>query len=404
VYNTFNTTALTSPNYFALYNKFRGLLRFYLYLPPGSPVPSTYINHGLSLSGAANSSLLNYISGDVVDLANNVRNTTNIEKYQVQSTGSWYAFQYELAYDPNIPNLTYQDLNLSWNTAAVSVSQVNLYGNIDGAIKGTISQPASTPSFAGAVQAVTLGGFKLLSSYAITGGTAAAFGLPEKVFNALKGSVNNFFQGGKVSNILNAIFGGGGGSTQQVNLTLNAKIGLDGTITSVAGLSGNQTVIIPGITYNSSAAGYAPAYTQPLGVFNLSAKPKINVRTTSVRLGDRGGGNRVTKEFFIDQTSFNTLINPAVSAEATISNIKQEIVLINPYHLNALAWSTDGILEEIGAYNKVYTNATKYVTDRASTFTFDIVGIRFTFDVTPNNGSPKVTIVKTFAADQVAIP
>lgn len=405
VYNTFNTTALTSPNYFALYNKFRGLLRIYLYLPPGPPVPTSYINHGLSLTGSANSSLLNYISSDLVDMNSNVTTTTNIEPYRVQASGSWYAFQYELAYDPNISNLSYQNLNLRWNTTATSVTQVNLYGTISGEIKGTITQPASTPTLEGAAQALTLGGFRYLSLTTLLNPltTAASLGLSPGVFAALKGSATNYFQGGKISNIFNAVFGGGGGSTQQINLTLNANIGLEGTMTNISGLVGNHTLIIPGINFDSNAPGYGPAYNQKLGVFNLSAKPKVTVKTTKIRLGDRGGGTRYIKEFAIDALSYSIINNPVVTAEASISNLKQEIVLVEPSHLGSVSLSTDGTLESVGSYTKVYTNVTRYTTDKGLEPTFLAVGIRVSFDVTPNNGSPKVTIVKTFKVDLIPI-
>ena len=69
VYNTFSPTASpyfsTMPPgglYFALYNRYRGLLRFYLYSPPGWIASSSNIQHGLSLSptGSTSSSMLNY--------------------------------------------------------------------------------------------------------------------------------------------------------------------------------------------------------------------------------------------------------------------------------------------------------------------------------------------------------
>lgn len=62
VYNTFSTTASYNPQYFMLYNKYRGLLRVYFYITLNSNYPSSNITHFLNLRGAyaSGSPILNF--------------------------------------------------------------------------------------------------------------------------------------------------------------------------------------------------------------------------------------------------------------------------------------------------------------------------------------------------------
>lgn len=128
VYNTFNTTQLTSPEYFALYNVYRGLYRLYFYLPPVPPTNSTYMMEGLQLTGTASTSLLNFCGRDVVDPSTNVTATTTLLPYQIVSGGGWYVMQFEMAYDPNITNINYQNLETIWKLSSVNVTRDTLYG------------------------------------------------------------------------------------------------------------------------------------------------------------------------------------------------------------------------------------------------------------------------------------
>ncbi|ULT26581.1 hypothetical protein KUH03_06935 [Sphingobacterium sp. E70] len=109
LYNSFNQTFESSPKFFTLYNKFNGLIRFYLYIPPGTPAPSSYFSDGLSIAGGGKSSILNF-GNDVADITKTVGSISRIQNFQLQATGSWYLSQYELAYDPNISQLTPENI------------------------------------------------------------------------------------------------------------------------------------------------------------------------------------------------------------------------------------------------------------------------------------------------------
>lgn len=404
VYNTFNMTALTSPSFFALYNKYRGLLRFYIWLPPGSPAPSTYINSGLNLSGSGTSSMLNYIAQDAVDINVNQRDNVKAEGYQLQATGGWYATQYEICYDPTISGISYQDLNMVWNTQSINLTNIELFGTQTGTLKGTISQPATgfNISASGLPTSLAQGALHATGLGIWNNNSASALGLPQNIYDAIKSGLTSGLSG-VVKNLLSGIFGGSSGSTQQVNLTLNTQIRLQGSLTNNSGL-GMPTLVIPGSLNSQSAPGFIPGYNSPMGIFNISAKPTVSVSTTvqTIQAGMYSVLLQFSSTLSINSGSFQTLFNPALLANASIQNFKQELVLLNP----SPPYSTNGVLETIGN-RTAYTGVTSYV--QRFTFsissqgnfqlnpTFGTLAVRFSFDVVPNNPNvPPSKIVKTF--------
>ena len=422
VYNTFNTTALASPSYFALYNKYRGLLRIYLYLPPMPATPSTYFNHGLALSGSGNSSMLNYIGQDIIDANVKLTNTTQVERWQIQSTGGWYVMQYEIAYDPGIATTSYQTLNFIWSAKSINITEVSLYGTLSGTLKGTINQPASTPNLSAgsAGTSITKGILQAVSEAAITN---LLNGVPTDIGSAAHVALTQGLTG-VVKNVFSAVFGGSSGSIQQVNLTFNAKIGLAGSLTNSSAL-GNNTLVIPGSANSQVAPGYVPGYNSVMGVFNLTAKPKVrdaDVATANVINIPGGFGAKAVQHrhtYTIDAASFSVVFNQAVinssSGGAQVQNLKQELVLIEPGpFLNSYgvpsAVTTDGTVEQVGNYKDVRVNLTRsdrYQVSYGTTVPFHqshgFLGIRISFDVVPNNGAPHVKIVKTFSVDEMFI-
>ena len=418
VYQTFNTTALTSPSYFALYNRYRGLLRYYLYLFPTSPTPSTYVNHGIDITGPATPHILNYIGQDIVDINIKQRSTTGIQNYQLQSTGGWYVMQYEIAYDPSIITTPYQNLNFQWYSKSINITEANLSGQINGTLKGTITQPGSSPTLTGTgsglIKAAWEGfGVSILS---LPTGTT---GLPAWQELKMKEGINSGLSG-VVKNLFSALFGGSSGSTQQVSLNLNAQIGLNGSLTNSTGLA-NIGLVIPGLQDGLTSPGYTPGYNNPMGIFYLSAKPKINVTDIVTGCGSIPGGYgwlicAHSHSYAIDNTSFSVLFNPSVINSnpdgAQIQNFTQELVLIKPlpYSMGNGAGipTSDGTVESIGDYTDVRVNLT--YSDRGQPQYGNLIpfhlshgelGIRFSFDVVPNSGAPSTKIIKTFWATEI---
>jgi hypothetical protein len=417
VYNTFSATTTFSPNFFVLYNRYRGLMRVYLYLVPNSPTPTTYMNHGLALSGSGNSSMLNYIAQDVVEVGTNIRATNQSEPYQLQATGGWHVFQYEIAYDPAISSTSFNTLNFVCRKQSVNVTQLNLYGSITGGLTGTIGQNSSSPILGSFFKGVLSGVSKAAVSAAITG---VPFDVKSAITKALdKGAA------GLVENIFNGIFGGGSTPVQQVNLKFNADVNLTGTLTNSIGIS-IPTLAIPGSSNSIGAPGLSPGFNNIMGVFNLSARPRVNtvnvVSGSPINVPGGFGAQEVPHRhtYTIDNSSYSIIYNPAVinssATGAAIQNVKQELVLFSSgtYSSNTIGGGvrntiTDGLKEQVGS-TKIITNLTfsdQYQARFGTSLPFNQshgrLGIRISFDVVPNNGSPRLKIIKTFAATQVFI-
>lgn len=281
LYNSFNETFESSPKFFTLYNKFNGLIRFYLYIPPGSPAPSSYFSDGLSIAGGGKSSILNF-GNDVADITKTVGSISRIQNFQLQATGSWYLSQYELAYDPNISQLTPENIVFLWNTAATNLSSVTLNGETSGSLSGTIGTESP-------------GGFNLGSLLGnVANGVLYATGVKGiEILKIGNKSINESLIGGAKSGLsgavkgfFSAILGGTPTSPKVVNLTLKTKSKLEGNISNVSGIT-NLSLAIPGSSNIQNSAGYIPSYNKTLGVVNILQKPEIAYSRDSV-FHDRG--------------------------------------------------------------------------------------------------------------------
>lgn len=414
VYNVFNTTSLPANPWFALYNQYRGLLRIYVYVTDNGFVASDYLTSGLNLApNSIFSSMLNYIGQDVVDVTKNQTSISKIEPTQL-ATGTWYASQYEIAYDPNIATSTYQQLGLNWTLKWTSVSSISLGGTQQGTINGTISTP--TPSFdisglltQGVLEATGLTIFSNNAGGDKTNYTQNTLGLPGNIFKSIQDGLQSGLSG-VVKNIFNGIFGGSSSNTQEVNLTMNTKIQLTGNSTQSGAFIPDPGlgIGIPGISNSQSASGYIPGYNQPMGVFNLAAKPTVNVHTTKTQITKDGGIYYQYENLYtINAASLNYLWNSAVinssSTGAAITNLTTEVVLLDP-DLSTFPYQPliGGQEETIGTHTAITGSqvGTTYIVARVQPINTN-VAIRIKFNVVPNNGAPPSTIVKTFLANLV---
>jgi len=413
VYNTFNPTAspyfATMPPgglYFALYNRFRGLLRFYLYIPPGWTYPSSYIQHGLKLSTnvSATTSMLNFESGEVVDVSVNQPSITQTNNQQLQAFGGWSIMQYEIAYDPNIGASanSYPGLGLNWWAKTFTITEVQLSGTLAGSITGTITQPATSwdinstiATFPKAIYSVfgasDLGGF-LVNAAGDSPGKKYKDNVSTALQNLISGNINGFFSG---------LLGGNSGSSQTVDLQINCDLKMSGTLTNSAGIT-NPILTFPGqVNAQTNPDQWIP-FNEPMGVFNLTAKPKITYNLLGIMNSSCNACTPpkeiITEKYTLVPSSYQIVYNPKVLQSATISNVRTQIVAIKNGN------GSFGTLENIGTktvYSGVSPVTTPWYTRgfnnnvRGGWATW---GVRIAMDVTPNNGAPKVTIVKTFAA------
>lgn len=406
VWNTFSpTTDINNSQvtlFFSLYNAYRGLLRFYLWQKP-TAIATDYVNHGLSLYGTTNTSspILNFVAKDVLNMDAAPQTTfSQIYKQPINlNGGTWYVFQYELAYDPAIANTSFPDFGLTWASTYASVGQVNINGSLNGTITGTIgAQPQSS----------TVDFNKLMADGVVTAlGSANYLTLQSQYKDAINSGLQNI-----VKNFLSGILGMEG---QAVSLNINASIQLNGSIVTNGGLENNKYAL-PGQLNSQTADGLTPVYNDVFGVFNVIGTPQVQIsreyytqQTTDPLDGSICNISGYNVTCWLNANPVNISWNPSVinnsSTGATIQNLNYDLVLF---------WN-DGYLgnEKIGNINAstyrnptqanpVYTSyATEVCPNSGGNTYVPPLAIRVSFDVVPNNGAKKTRIVKTIWSNQL---
>lgn len=431
VWNTFGPNVqLNDPGYsyfFALYNKYRGILRFYLW-QAGTPLATSFIQHGLKLYGSQQSPILNYNAQEIADLESNQTEFSQVLNQQLSlSGGTWFAFQYEMAYDPTLATTSFPAFGLEWDAKWASVSQIDLNGKISGEIKGTVGQ-ANTGAF-------NFGSFITKAFTTLWG--AAGY----NVFLRLIGDTNDSqyvasmgnASKGIVKDFLNAVIGGSAGSLQPVNLTLSAKIGLQGTLITGGGII-NKKLVLPGQSNSQTVEGNLPVYNSTMGIMNLSNAPIVNIDKyyKYFTIEDPSGGRDLIVHIHglhtLDNNSFTINWNPAIinnSADgATIQNLNFQLIKAQYSKANNVPPYNEGYAEAMPYYSGEITTHVYAITgtfskieqsgnlsivsgipgstaplDMISTDEdFGITAVRISFDVVPNNGAPRCKLVKTFKA------
>lgn len=403
LYNTFNTSALPDNWYFILYNKYRGLVRLYYYIPSNANyISSANITHKLAIEGsyAPSSPMLNFAGQRFVDVNSNSRFASTVEQWQV-ARSTWYVFQYELAYDENMANQSYSTFNFLWPLRSSQITNITIDGTVMGSLNGTISLPGSdftiSPTF-------SIDGSRNKSTVAIKGSSDAEKlkpGLGQTIVNAIKNAITNGAKG-IISNILSGIFKRNSSTPEEnVNLKIDAKVSLNGQLTSDVLLS-SPVFAIPG--YNqSSTPGFVPAYNKPLGVFYLSDRPTIDVTYRKVPTppcAEEGAPDEYyLYKFNIDPNSFQLNFNPAVTGVADIQNIEYDILLKYSRASDILTCASSYREELIigqGTFYEVFFLRTLFPTFGTGPTLSAPLYLRVSFDVVPKDGNPPVTITKTF--------
>ncbi len=393
VYNTFNTTVLEDKLYFILYNKYSGLMRMYFYIPSTTGfIPSANMIHTMEIEGPhrVNSPLLNFSGQSVVDVNIKSRFASIVEKPQV-APGTWYAFQHELAYDQNASSQTSSSFFLKWPVRAAQITEVTLNGSVEGSLVGSISIPGVNFSLASSISTtnnVVKNGFIKATGSSDSNDLSA---LGQAFFSGAKKALEKA-GGGIVEGILGGLFGKNSDApTDNVDLKLEASINLKGTLTQNF-LLNSRSFSVPGVDH-SQLIGFAPIYDEPLGVFYITQRPTIREKHfINPRFPPLGQPTlpRHTYNYQVEHNSFQIYFNPEVLAIANIRNIRKEVVLSD----GELFYPIQGKKENIGGRDHYTGQFVGTHVKRGA-----VVGTRITFDVVPKDGSPKITISKTFKSN-----
>jgi len=430
LYNGFSPTAIvTSANsYFILYNRYRGLLRIYQYNPVEGLTCSSTVSSGITWNGNGfgNNTTLSFLGSDIVDLAQTKTNYYALEPGPQNGIESpvhphkWYMFQYELAYDPSLPFTTSPTPpTLTWYVDYANVTAVKLNGEMNGKIAGTIGSSTLNNSLS---SALVTGGKDLgtvgIAALGLNYFSSNKLGLPSEVYDKIKTGVASALSTatgklpGAVVNILSGMFTGGSTSTpQSLKLDLSANLHLEGTLTNNGSLFSGCAIPFPGTLATNGGnyyytSGLTPLNNVPLGVFNLSAKPTVDLDYTYIVSGSTGNFHQYL--YTLDNNSFTIQWNPDVLSNATILNLTKEVVIkTNASNISQNLFYQTGRVETlqgtpnwwtgVGGFRALFRAPDTY---KQVLFGYNEVYVRISFVVHPNNGAPDVAIVKTFKANK----
>lgn len=423
LYSTFNSNAagpLKNP-YFVLYNKYRGTIRFYLYLTTQFVTTSTYLQDGISVVSKQPTSLLSFLGNEIVDVAVHTSLYNQIQPSPSDgssplASNKWYMIQYEMAYDPNLASIPYNQIQLEWYLNYYNVQEINLSGTQEGSIKGTIGSIVGSSGSGILSEFKSLGkatgtgvlagiGLKFITDHETNSKTGEnTLGLNKYTFQSISSGLKSALSGsisslpGALFKGLSAIFGSNGSQPIPVSLQFNSTIKLNGNISEHGAVSTGISFWVPGTNIAPTAAGYIPFYNKPIGVVNLKNKPKIQTRCEIIYgydIDPYDGSRQNYDEYWMvypESIDFSKylIINPEVEKIADVIIKQQDLVCLSPNFLDVTAINPKKLC--VGAIYSGYG-------DKGSV-EYPKLAVRFTIEIRPKNGDAISAIIKTFFLDE----
>jgi hypothetical protein len=351
-----------------LYNKYSGIIRYYYYLRAGVDQVKEYnifMNTIYLLeSYPPTSPLLNYSGQEIIDINNIVSSGTTIEP-QPLSDSTWYAFEYELAFDKDIYSKRAESFGFGFNYAMIKKNILTLNGkpltDLNTKIRFSEKPFGSGNSYRGNASLIFYSKKELKQQEGVL--SSSDLSLLNQVYdqqsfnNLLNGSINYNSQGA---------------------IQWPSHIAIDIAPGGCGFPGGNENCVASGAD-NSGVGGFKPFYKKALGVFYLNSEPEV---TYSKYINSDHPYN-----YTLEVSSVKYIFNPAVTEIADIKNIVQEVV----------ATQTDGVFENFSRV-KLYLGQ-----KLSSNLPLIVQGVRVSFDVVPKDGSKTVHIVKTFKANIVPV-
>lgn len=398
-----------------LYNKFRGIIRVFYFNRNQPSQGSDYLATSLTFDSFNSSptSHLNFANEFVIP--NTVKQQipffvrANVSRLNSGlSQGTWFSFDYEVAYDETVANMSEDALTLKLKTWAVQETMVNVDGTIDGTLQGYIQASGSGVSlFNNLVSDLSLNSTSVNRNIYANTGEQVRVTLQDKITmginNSLASSISSElgklatqglnFATSPLSKLFNNIITTSIDNKERVYLDLSAKVNLKGTLTTNSAVF-DLPFIVPGTKRDKNIPGYAPYYDKTLGLFHINQKPIINATFTTT--GGVRGDMQTTTTYTLNPNSFNPIFNPEVLTYADITNISKQIIWLRRYKgsTDNLAATSTGTLVNITAGNEWYLYGSTFkVTDLGPSVAN--LAVRLSFKVVPRNGSAPIYVVKT---------
>jgi hypothetical protein len=364
VYNNFSDSLNFDNRVFILYNKFRGVLRYYTYnATPSNPSVADYrwfINE-LGIRGAvATSPIFNYADQLIVDMNANSRNVSVIEPWPISERG-WYISQFELAYDKNMINYNWEQFSFGWTLEFAKVEELSINNKLAGNKMIYLQKPGLRFT---STTGVAIGS-NMQAHVKSVSGLDEFYGLfPGSTMNKLKQTIFDSAAGNKLNATLVPSL-----NIADCKLDVSASIRLG---YNLVGYVGELALAPPGLN-NSKVIGMGPLFNEPMGIFYLGAQPIIHHVKADGALPE---------QYTLDVGSVEYIINPYIQTYAEVRNFQQEIVAVE-------AKETTNLTEA-----KLYQGQ-----QLKASAPLNVLGVRVSFEVVPKNGTAPIRIIKTFKAN-----
>ncbi len=420
LYNSFSTDpTVYQPNpFFILYNKYRGIMRIFYYATDSFIQTSSNVIDNLSIISSHPTKMFNFTDKEIVGGSYGRNSLQHIQPKPFDgsmpvASHRWYMTQYELAYDPNINSIPYDQIAFNFNLNFIDIGKIKLNGTSVGELEGTIgeqSQGELSKAFSSTLKA---GGKAVFSniSYSLLkkGGDKNGenvFGLKDKTYNTILKNIGNVASKsiggvwGAGLGLFNSILFGTKTSPTPLYATINTELKAEGVFSQKGSFPAMPiTFYMPGTSIPSNAPGRHPIYNKPLGVFNINNDGLTiyvtHTKTQRIRHDDPYNPGEPIIESWETLTcgqlhdySIFLQFNPEVEKIADINIIKQEV----------FAMDKNGVL-----YNETQFEA--YNSGEHGTIIEKIPDVKFylyfAIEVKPKNGCPSTIISKTFYLDNI---
>ena len=406
--------------FFALYNKYRGIMRVYLYLTERNVDGTAYMQDALTVqANGSNVKLLNFMGSEVTDGSYCCNRHAQLEPANWiggvnLNEGCWYMMQYELAYDPSLQALNSDSVRLVLDICQRNVATADVGSGLAenlhcvvGEHKGGVLLTDNKHD-----DIISKGVVRMTGRQSIIGKTTAE-GNYARLSGALYAQIAEGVKladakyagngSGRPVNLFNAVIGGTRDTKPTVSLAVSTGVKLSGVEKAEQLVAPPIKMYLPGVDVPAGAhSAYRPMSDLSLGVCNMTVTPDFIIPVKVFRFDKQNqepddGMSHITLKYAYppldeDFTKY-LLINPDLKKIADVS-VRQEIV---PYTHDidylASAMNLSRLYSCSGAEQRNdYFNQDFEVSD---------FNVRFTITVTPKDGAPKSVIYKTFRLNPV---
>lgn len=418
LYNSFTSDAnLYTPNpFFVLYNKYRGIMRIFYYATDPFITSSSNIIDNLSIiSDHYSSSIFNLADQPIINGAQNRKNLTHIQPQPFDgskpvASHRWYMAQYELAYDPNISSIPYDQIMLNFNLNYRNISSIKINSEGISKFSGIIGEESSggfNKAFNNVLQeggkaVLSNIGYGVLKKYGNeTGGNSLGF--PEKIYkgilSSLEGAAKSSSKGiwSACLGLFNSVLFGTKTSPTPIHATISTNLKATGESTNSGSMPSMPiNLFMPGTNIPSNAVGRIPLYNKPLGVFNIKGCPRIYIIDNLQRRVRHDDPYNPGAPIIESKETYGCAQYQDYAAYLVFNPEVEKIADINIINSQVFAMDKKGEIydeTEFSAYNSGEQGAPTETIPNVTFYYYVAV------EVKPKDGSPSTIISKTFNLD-----